>query len=42
MKSLAGQGYRNITKRLSGENVPLMELDGGGFFAKLFGRFKKK
>ena len=42
MKSVAGQGYRNITKRLSGENVPLMELDGGGFFAKLFGKFKKK
>ena len=42
MKSLAGQGYRNITKRLSGENVPLMELDGGGFFARLFGKFKRK
>ncbi len=42
MKSQAGQGYRNITKRLNGENVPLMELDGGGFFAKLFGKFKKK
>ena len=42
MKSLAGQGYRNITKRLSGENVPLMELDGGGFFARLFGKFRRK
>ena len=42
MKSQAGQGYRNITKRLNGENVPLMELDGGGFFAKIFGKFKKK
>ena len=42
MKSKAGQGYRNITKRLNGENVPLMELEDGGFLGKLKGIFKKK
>ncbi|MCX7748422.1 MAG: septum site-determining protein MinD [Clostridia bacterium] len=26
-KSLAGQAYRNITKRVMGENVPLLQLD---------------
>ncbi len=35
-KSAAGQAYRNIVKRIIGEDVPLMDLDAGnGFFAKL-------
>ncbi len=42
MKSKAGQGYRNITKRLNGENVPIMELDDDGFFSKVKRLFKKK
>jgi len=34
--SLAGQAYRNIAKRLMGENVPIMDLDmDEGFLAKL-------
>lgn len=40
-KSLAGKAYRNITKRILGEEVPLLELeDRGGFggaFRKIFG-----
>ncbi len=36
-KSLAGQGYRNITERLNGNNVPLMDLDE----KSLLGRIKK-
>lgn len=41
MKSSAGQGYRNIAQRLTGNNVPLMDLDGDtllGKLKKLFGR----
>ena len=35
-KSPAGQAYRNITKRVIGENIPLMELGGGkGFFDRI-------
>lgn len=41
-KSLAGQGYRNITERLNGNNVPLMDLDGNTFFGKLKKLFGKK
>ncbi|MBR1735942.1 MAG: septum site-determining protein MinD [Firmicutes bacterium] len=34
--SKAGQAYRNITQRILGENVPLMDLaDGDGFFDKI-------
>lgn len=34
--SMAGQAYRNITKRIMGEDIPLMELDTqNGFFDKL-------
>lgn len=34
--SLAGQAYRNIARRLMGENVPIMDLDmDEGFLAKL-------
>ncbi|WP_031513166.1 septum site-determining protein MinD [Desulfofalx alkaliphila] len=35
-KSLSGQAYRNITRRIKGEDVPLMNLeDNGGFFGVL-------
>lgn len=35
-KSLSGQAYRNITRRIKGEQVPLMNLDNeGGFFSAL-------
>jgi len=44
-KSLAGQAYKNIVKRILGENVPFMNLESDeGFMAKLakvFG-FRKK
>ena len=38
--SKAGQAFRNITKRILGEDVPLMDLGGGGFMKaikKIFG-----
>jgi len=41
-KSMAGQGYRNITERLNGNNVPLMDLDENTFFGKLKKIFSKK
>jgi septum site-determining protein MinD len=35
-KSAAGQAYRNIARRIQGEDVPLMDLDkGSGFFNRL-------
>ncbi|MDF2523447.1 MAG: minD, partial [Clostridiales bacterium] len=35
-KSLAGQAYRNITRRLLGEDVPMLELDAdNGILLKL-------
>ncbi len=35
-KSLAGQAYRNIVRRILGEKVPLLDIeDNGGFGAKL-------
>jgi len=35
-KSPAGQAYRNISKRILGENIPLMELDKNkGFFSRI-------
>ncbi|MBI5715739.1 MAG: hypothetical protein HZC38_20260, partial [Chloroflexi bacterium] len=35
-KSRAGQAFRNIAKRLRGENVPFMDLDKqDGFFSRL-------
>jgi len=35
-KSLAGRAYRNIVRRIMGENVPLMSLDdSSGFGARL-------
>lgn len=40
-KSLAGQAYKNITRRLLGEDVPIMDLDEGNRFMvklkKIFG-----
>ncbi|MBQ2015175.1 MAG: septum site-determining protein MinD, partial [Peptococcaceae bacterium] len=40
-QSRAGQAYRNIVKRILGEDVPLMNLDvEEGFFAKLKKLFK--
>ena len=40
--SLAGQAYMNICKRIIGEEVPMLDLDGNkGFFAKVAGLFKK-
>lgn len=37
--TLAGKAYMNICKRVTGEDVPLLDLSGkGGFFKKLFGR----
>ncbi len=41
-KSSAGQGYRNITERLNGNNVPLMDLEGNTFFGKIKKLFGKK
>ena len=40
-KSSAGQGYRNITQRLAGNDVPLMDLENGGFFGKIKKFFSK-
>jgi septum site-determining protein MinD len=38
-KSLAGQAYMNICRRLTGESVPFLDLDiRKGFLSKLFGR----
>ena len=40
--SLAGQAYMNICRRLLGEEVPLLDLNGkNGFFSKLSNIFKK-
>lgn len=41
-KSIAGQGYRNITERLNGNNVPLMDIEGNTFFGKIKKFFTKK
>jgi septum site-determining protein MinD len=36
LKSKAGQAFRNIARRLSGEDVPFLDLDaGGGLWARL-------
>lgn len=44
----AGQGYRNVARRLEGETVPLMKINGkkpgkqhGSFFSKLRAWFKR-
>lgn len=37
--TMAGKAYMNICKRVTGEEVPLLDLSGkGGFLKKLFGR----
>lgn len=38
-KSRAGQAFRNIARRLKGEEVPFLDLDAGaGFWSRLMGR----
>lgn len=39
--SQAGQAYLNICKRITGEEVPFLDLDKKGFFSKLGSFFKK-
>ncbi len=40
-KSLAGEAFRRIAKRIEGEEIPLLDLESNkGFFAKLKGIFK--
>ena len=39
--SKAGQAFRNIVQRIMGNDVPLMDLNGGGFFGKLKNLFRK-
>jgi septum site-determining protein MinD len=34
-QSRSGQAYRNIVRRIKGENVPMMDLEEGGFMRKL-------
>jgi septum site-determining protein MinD len=43
-KAFAGQAFRNIAKRITGEEVPLLDLsnEAGGFFNSLKKLFKKK
>ncbi|MGI6605892.1 MAG: septum site-determining protein MinD [Peptococcia bacterium] len=38
MKSMAGQAYRNISKRITGEDVPLIQMDAD---TGIFGKIKK-
>ncbi len=39
--TLPGQAYMNICKRIVGEEVPMLDLTGGGFFSKIANLFKK-
>ena len=39
--SKAGQAFRNIVQRIMGNEVPLMDITGGGFFDKLKNLFRK-
>ncbi len=41
-KSTSGQAYRNIIKRIQGEEVPLLDLENGGFFNKIKKFFARK
>ncbi len=41
-KSLAGQAYQNIAQRVSGNIVPLLDLDSGAFKRRLKKLFSKK
>lgn len=41
--SLAGQAYMNIARRVTGEEVPMLDLSAkAGFFSRLAGVFRKK
>ena len=40
-KSMAGQGYRNIVRRLSGEDVLIMDFEKKGFFVRMRNFFKR-
>jgi septum site-determining protein MinD len=38
-KAISGKAYRNITKRILGEKIPLLDMeDDGNLFKKLFGK----
>lgn len=38
-KAISGKAYRNVTKRILGEKIPLLDMeDDGGIFKKLFGK----
>lgn len=39
--TLPGQAYMNICKRITGEEVPMLDLNGNGFFSKIAKLFKK-
>ncbi len=41
-KSMSGQAYRNIVKRIKGEDIPLLDLEDGGFFNKIKKLFTRK
>ena len=41
-KSKAGQAFRNITQRLLGEKVPIMDMKEDGFMEKFKGLFGKR
>jgi len=41
-KSRPGMAYRNISKRMQGEEIPIMELDEDGFFSKFKKLFRSK
>lgn len=43
-KAVSGQAFRNIARRITGEEVPLMDLSAGssGFINSLFRLFKRK
>ena len=42
-ESIAGQAYRNITNRIMGNDIPLLDLEAGnGFFDKIFKLFGRK
>jgi septum site-determining protein MinD len=37
-RSKAGQAFQNISRRLMGEQVPLLDLDPQNLFQRLLGR----
>ena len=40
-ETLPGQAYRNIVRRIAGEDVPYLDLNRhGGFLSRLFGKGK--